>query len=300
MLLIPYALTLGVIGVLQSSWLTMMTKQLFVGPLGGNASPMFILAAIFLLWFFLQKKNVLGTPQWQWQRVIAGSIGWIAAVGIAYWATHPPPERFTAMHLFIQMHPVVGGSVVACMLYAALFLPIIPALVATLPRNIPKNGWVDLGVLLVIFFLSLFIPVIDAAYHMIVSPTILATVHALLSPLGGAIAEPEQLRLGFRGFEVIVGPICSGLNMLTLFAAFMGFLWIHLSKKGQKIHTLRMMTVIAAGLVMLFLLNILRIAFVMIIGSVSPAIGFMLFHSASGLILLLIVCVVWWKLLVRL
>lgn len=292
---IAYLITIAIILFLQLTLLENLVKHSFVGPAGWNASPMLFLATVLALWFWIHRSDTPKTLQWQKWQIIAGGIGFLIAVFLAYWATHPSLERFMATHLFIQTHPVSGGPLIAGLLYAALFLPIIPALLLCIPWNVLKNAWMDLFLLLILFFLSLFVPVLDALYHMAVSPFILASVYSLLQPLGEASTEPQQLRLGFRGFEVIVGPVCSGLNMLALFTAFFGFLWMRMHQSKQHIHHLRMISILGTGLTMLFFLNILRITIVMIIGSMSPSIGLLLFHTSAGLLLLLLVCIACWK-----
>lgn len=286
-----YLVTIGVLFFLQSAFLEGLVQHSFVGPAGWNAAPLLFLAAVLVLWLFLNRSSLPVIARWQRWQIFIGEGGLIATILCAYWATHPSLERFMAMHTFVQSNPITGGPLAAGVLYAALFLPILPALFLLLPWNILRANWRDLAVLLAIFFLSLFGPILDALYHMAVAPLILASVHTLLLPLGGAIAEPDHLRIGFRGFEVIVGPVCSGLNMLALFTAFVGFLWIRTSG----LNTARMLLSLTIGLIALFLLNILRITLVMIVGAALPAVGLLLFHSSAGLLLLLLVCLAYWK-----
>jgi exosortase E/protease (VPEID-CTERM system) len=106
-------------------------------------------------------------------------------------------------------------------------------------------------------------------------------VRLLLSPLvPELVLQPTAMRIGTNRFTVIISPGCSGLVGVALLLVF-GALYLWLFWKESRFpHSLLLL---AAGVVVLFLLNALRIAVLILIGHAGAreiAIGG--FHEQAG------------------
>ena len=284
-----FATTVGIMKVIRSKWLGDLMQHSFVGPVVWDAFPILLFG--FLLTGFLMvhrkdakelHKNRTSVRQY----LIAGAC-LIATIIFSYIATHPSLERFYSMHNFINAHAVIGGPIVAAMLYASLFAPAVPAAFLFLPPPFIRHHAIDLaflgGILLLYFTANVF----DAAFHMLVAPTILQISAAILSLFPGSVSvEPEHLRLSFESFSVVIGPVCTGLNLFALFTAVFLYMWY----KTPKIRHAKARVAFAGGIVLLFFLNILRIVLIMLIGAHAPAFATTLFHSSAGIVILALVC----------
>ncbi len=85
--------------------------------------------------------------------------------------------------------------------------------------------------------------------------------------------------LGVGGFNVIVGPACSGIESLTLFLGLFMLLWVY---EQSNLNLRRAGVVLMIGLIGTYLLNIIRIAAILLIGAKNPAFAIGLFHSQAG------------------
>jgi exosortase E/protease (VPEID-CTERM system) len=94
------------------------------------------------------------------------------------------------------------------------------------------------------------------------------------------VANPARLRLGTPQFRVMIDDACSGLEGVGLIVAF-GVVWLWIFRKESRFpHALAL---IPAGVVLVFLLNSLRIAVLILIGDAGArqiALGG--FHSQAG------------------
>jgi exosortase E/protease (VPEID-CTERM system) len=94
------------------------------------------------------------------------------------------------------------------------------------------------------------------------------------------IAEPATLVVGTQRFQVQIAPQCSGLEGVGLILAF-GILWILLLR--EECHIPRSLLLIPFGVTLIFLLNAVRIAALVLIGNAGArqiALGG--FHSQAG------------------
>ncbi len=103
----------------------------------------------------------------------------------------------------------------------------------------------------------------------------------MLGPfLPGLFAGFQDLTLGTDRFSVIVGPGCSGLEGLGLLLAFSA-LWLFLFH--NELRLLRALLLVPVSVVLLFLLNAVRIAALVLIGNAGyPDIAIHGFHSQAG------------------
>jgi exosortase E/protease (VPEID-CTERM system) len=106
-------------------------------------------------------------------------------------------------------------------------------------------------------------------------------VAAVLKPvLPNLIANPALATLGTQRFSVEIAPQCSGLEGIGLFLAF-GTAWLVLFRKEFRFP--HVLLALPSGVFVIFLLNALRIAALILIGNAgAPAIAIGGFHSQSG------------------
>jgi exosortase E/protease (VPEID-CTERM system) len=106
-------------------------------------------------------------------------------------------------------------------------------------------------------------------------------VKAFLKPLvARVVTDPKTMVIGTPGFAVSIAPECSGFEGAGLILAF-GVTWIWVFRRECRFP--QALLLIPAGVVLLFLLNALRIALLILIGDAgAPRIALGGFHSQSG------------------
>ena len=114
-------------------------------------------------------------------------------------------------------------------------------------------------------------------------PVILLT-RLIISPFTGFKNIFSQ-NIWLGQFGVHIESPCSGLQWAFFFAAIFSCFWIYYANKGPVRHR-RAAWALAGGIILLFILNALRIALLLLVGSVfSPSISIELFHSLLGVVL---------------
>ncbi len=106
-------------------------------------------------------------------------------------------------------------------------------------------------------------------------------VRALLSPLiSGFISDPATMAIGTHRFQVLIAPECSGFEGAGLILAF-GITWLWLFR--QECRFPQALILIPAGVTLIFLLNAVRLAVLILIGNAgAPRIALGGFHSQAG------------------
>lgn len=104
----------------------------------------------------------------------------------------------------------------------------------------------------------------------------------------GAIVNVSDLSVSVHGFRVIVGAPCAGVYSLFLFAVFF-LLTLYYLGKTKKIARLRSFIAFVLGFLVLFTLNIVRIAMIVFVGAYySPRIAISIFHEYTASVFFLI------------
>ncbi len=289
---IAYFLLLSTFFVISSDWLGKLLEHSFVGPVGYNNSPLVLIAFLFAFFIAVQIKVKHKKKTLHWPGVYqlcSGLLLYICSIMFAYWATHPSFERFTAMHLFIQSHPVYGGPLFAGLLYLSLLTPLLPAIVLALPLSFLTRyiGTFLSGCALVaLYVLS---SSLEGAFHILTAAHTLHMVATLLRLFPGEIIlHASQWKVAYQDFSVVFGPVCSGFTAYLLFIGL--FVLIILSQMHQKtIHYVRTALALIGGLLLLHILNIVRIVLILLIGSFSETLGLTLFHGGAGSLFLFVV-----------
>lgn len=106
-------------------------------------------------------------------------------------------------------------------------------------------------------------------------------VKAMLHPfLSRVVADPASRSIGSPSFHVEISPQCSGVEGAGLMLIF-GVLWLWIFRK--EIRFPHALLLIPAGVTVLWLLNALRIAALILIGNAgAPAVALGGFHSQAG------------------
>lgn len=297
---VAYGILLFSFFIVSSKWLGDVMEHSFVGPVNFNAFPLVLVGLMLGLFVVVVRDDVRKKklpPLRMLQIIIALCLVALAVIA-SYIATHPSLEWFFAMHLFIQVHPVAGGPFVAVLLYLALLLPVMPALALTVPwQFLLRHGWL----LLVGFFIFigyLFTNLLEALFHQFTAPLVLRWCAALLSLFPGTTTvQSDRWELTYRGFGIVLGPVCSGFTMLVLFLGIFGFVWMTLARKSNVAHG-RAFILMLSGLLILWCFNILRVVLIMFVGAASPSIGIILFHGAAGAVMFFLVFLFYIKLVV--
>lgn len=249
-----------------------------------NASPIEWLSLVLVMYAVLSHgrvRTISKEPASQlWLQNIAGAVFLITG-GFAIFFTHPDDASYQMLQQFLSSFPVTGGPTFAAVVAIILIIPFFPAYAFIDPRN-ARTRW---GELLIVFFAlvgAFFSSVLEALYYEIVLPVVIdALAHILLLFSWNVYANALRGVISIDGFRVSIGPACAGFSYIFLFLIFFGYVLYELSKK-QRMSLLRSIIAGIAGLLLVFFLNIIRIASLMLVGRISPNLAITLFHSVVG------------------
>jgi exosortase E/protease (VPEID-CTERM system) len=115
----------------------------------------------------------------------------------------------------------------------------------------------------------------------LVAPTTVSMVVSLLHWMAPeVVSDPSQAIVGTPSFQVIVSPVCSGLEGVGLMTALLGS-YVALERRALRVG--RALALIPLAVIASFLTNALRIALLVMVGThVSPEIALGGFHSKAG------------------
>lgn len=289
-LLLFCALTFATFFLLQSDAVSRLTATRSLLPSGFNALPM-LLIAIFCAFFFYRYRQTFGKkplPLPGAYQVGMGLLFWCMTIVAAWWMTHPPFWMESAWQAFAQRYEGTGVAYLAALLYASLFLPMTAYAVLLFPFSFLQKHRVFLLSGFLLFLLYLFASVAEILYHRMTVQPVLHAVAFLLGLLpGDAVLHASRWEIGYGSYLAIVGPLCSAFSIFLLFVGMFAFAWSEYAPRNNQ--QLRGALVLLSGLVLLFGANIVRIAVLVLLGSVAPASATHLIHGAgSGLFLLVI------------
>jgi exosortase/archaeosortase family protein len=292
LLAMHYGLSVTCALSVSSLWLAHVTGVPVLWPADQNAIafvlPVLLLATFWWLYRCEFPANVLIPPTDLQLGVGVAFLG--AALFLAYAATHPSNAQLDAAFALAGRSPLLGQTLITELLRVALVLPAIPLalLVFGMPflRRFAAAFWLMLGILLAVLLAG----VPDALYYESAIPGILRLTGDILGWIGVHAeidASARMVRLG--AFQSNIGPSCVGSALFILFGGFIGLLaWRLRTRPGFS--AVRMVIAGASGLLLLFILNVLRIAAIIVIGSLAPALGELLFHSIAGTLVIVGVC----------
>ncbi len=177
-------------------------------------------------------------------------------------------------HQFIYYFPLMIG-------YSFLFI-------AIFGFNFVKKFSSELFLIVYLFALYLVSQVLIETYWMYFSKVILYALGLILPLISKSVSiVPAELLVKMENFSVNVGAPCSGIYSLTTFL-FLFIASILFLKQKMKIYIIRAAVALIAGLVLVFILNIIRIAIIISVGAFySAELAINLFHEYLSAIFLL-------------
>lgn len=121
---------------------------------------------------------------------------------------------------------------------------------------------------------------VEQSWNSLSSLTFQLSQQLLLLFYDTVIADLDNKILGIENFQVRIAPQCSGYEGIGLVIIFLSlYLWL----ARQQLRFPHVLLLFPIGIVLIWLLNVLRISFLIIIGSVfSPDIAIGGFHSNAG------------------
>ncbi|MCC5970329.1 MAG: exosortase E/protease, VPEID-CTERM system [Pararhodobacter sp.] len=178
----------------------------------------------------------------------------------------------------LALIPWVAGLVLAAAASLALLVPF-----AALGRWLREERYAPLVILLVAVAVpdvaEVLLPLWD--WHFLTSLTFDAVWATLSVFAPDAEADPETYILGAEGFYVHIARQCSGLEGIALVAAFVGIYGVLF--RSELRFPQYWLIVLPLGLALSWLLNVLRIALLVLIGArISPELAVNAFHSYAG------------------
>jgi exosortase/archaeosortase family protein len=172
--------------------------------------------------------------------------------------------------------------------YFPLFLGFTSLFVGIFNTKFIKKFESELFLLIYTVCLYLIAQVLIEKFWVYFSNTILFALGYILPLFSKAVTiDPSELMVSMEGFSVNIGATCSGIYSLTTFA-FLFVASVIMIQKKAKVDMLKTVIALIAGLVMIFVLNIIRIAIIIIIGAFySPELAIELFHEYLSAVFLI-------------
>lgn len=265
-----------------------MTGSSFVGPKGMTPTPLIVLATLLTLLGIRMRTTDNQFPSAMGRQQIGiGIVLLVCAIGLSYWATHPSLERFMAMHAMIAQDLATNGPLVASLIWLALIAPLFPLLILAIPATLWMCNWKLITVVMLVYLLYLASGIAEARYYAFTGPWLVQSVMHVLSVLPGSTELNSRWDVAFGEFRATLGPQCSEFSAVLLFLAL--FMWIWHRISHGKLHSLLMgVTLAIVGMVVLWCVNVLRIAAVVVLGSFAPTLAVFLFHGSVGVVFFLL------------
>lgn len=285
-----FALQAAWIFILKSALVADLMGRTLAGRLHYGAEPMYALALLCagILVCIRQEPDVT------WGRysrpvLIAATGSWLLLAGLSLLLTYPPAPWHTIFDgmdgtaLRPSVYAALRYSVIMCMSVPALFFFFPPAFLRANRMLFFMTG----GALAGYMWLS----ILRIAVHTPMASVVLRASYGVLKIVSDDTSmNPGQLTLQSGSFSAVIGPQCLGMDSIILFLAAWPFAW-YLASRTRHISSRRAGIGLVAGLIILLFLNIIRIALIMLAGSVLPQKGVDLFHGSMGAILFFAVLV---------
>jgi len=236
-----------------------------------------VLSAVLLVFGYSKAKNTLlpiserladASPVWRFLAAHFAAMSAFAFLSVLLFGGTPRAETplvlawlaaglcgiATGVFFFIppKVFRELAGSAGSAWIYAAAAAVITPVLTASTQRL--WKGATALTFELVRFFINPFVP--------------------------GLVAIPATRTIGSQKFTVEIAPACSGLEGMGLILVF-SVLWLWFFRRDYKFP--RVLLLIPIGVSVMFLLNVMRIAILIVIGNAGASnVALGGFHSQAG------------------
>lgn len=179
----------------------------------------------------------------------------------------------------LQLGTILTYFVCLYIVYACLFLAIFGSSFA---RAFAKELMLFANVSLVFLLCSYLLDLYWRSFSFVILRAL-----AFILPFfaKGAVINETDLSVAANGFRVIVGAPCAGVYSMFLFVVFF-LLSLYFLTRTKKIHVGRAVIVFFTAILVLFALNIVRVALIVLIGAYySPEIAISIFHEYAASII---------------
>ncbi len=231
------------------------------------------------------------------QVLMALPIACIAAV-LAFSAQYPPPAALPWFAQFPAASPLAVNAISAAVVLALLVLPMAAALLLLFPWRWLRERRLPLVAAFLIVAAYFFSFAAGLAYHALTVGFTLRLAMATLALLPGTTAGvPEHWWIQYEGFRLNVGPGCSGLPVVVIFATlFAAFCW-----RFPPRSPIAAVKAALGGLLpcaLLPVVNAFRIAAIAVVGAHAPGLAVALLHGTGGTLLFLLLFLAYTRIIV--
>lgn len=291
-------LRLTIAGVMASGMVWLMqsgaTDAWFPYPLVEQTAPTtwaFILPWMLFLFLGLAvREDVRSRPSLHrpsFEQSIFLTIGIGLLLLFSLWLLHPDSAQFAALQRFGAQFPTIGDPLLSAYVGTIILLPILLLPLLFLPFSLLLRHRIGVMLSLISAIGFLLFPVLEALYFGITGPPLVSAVQGILRLLpGGVPVDLNRWQVGYGDFSATVGYGCTEFSSVIFLIGLLGAAFRSLHRR-QCLSPWRAVFVLLFGIGLLWLLNVLRIAAIVIIGSYHRAFALTLFHSGIGLILFL-------------
>lgn len=290
-LMVAWMLSITLLGLMRSR----MADALFEHPLIEPTTPtiwVYMLPFLFFALFGIaMRRDVRSRSSLPRPLLMHGILALVSTVLLSLLSLsllHPSATQFEALQQFGTNHPPIGDPLLGALLSFLLFLPILPILWLVLPMQLLQRHHMESMLITLAILGFLLFPALEAAYFHITAPPLIAAVQWVLRQLPGTIpTDMSQWQVGYESFTATVGYACTELSSVVFLIGLLGIAF-HSLHRRHPISLHRASAILLLGFVLLWVLNVLRIAAIVVIGSYHRAFALSLFHSGIGLILFLL------------
>lgn len=299
-LAIVYGSTVFLAEIMPSKWLAQLTGKPAAVATKLEGYPPVILAFLLVGFLFLNRKLFTKTETKlpSLQNVVIALLVFGVALLFTFNLTHPDYHLLLKQVEIANQSPLFYAPLLGSAYTSILYIPFLPAMALFFSFAFLKRyGW-QFGVILLIVLASIFSTFLEAKYHFLVFGSTVGLVQWFLELFGQLItADYQTMQLSHQGFSVIVGPACSGFRFAAIFTLLYAVTWLALARKTDP-RTMRLLIAYIAGLGLLFVVNVIRIASIMAVGAYSPYLALILFHEVIGTLLFFLVFFLYLKFVV--
>lgn len=220
------------------------------------------------------------------------------AIEALYIAFHLPPSVASSVAAFSRAHPLWGTGLVSGLLRLALFLPSLAAAALFLPWKTLRSLWPAAFAGIVLLFAYSLVQLGQFYYIRFLGEPIVVLTQSLLELIpNGRPVLSEGLELQYGAFRVIIGPPCLGLDAIAFFSALYWVMCLAVART-RRLSVMKAVAVWMVSAVLLYFLNVVRVAAIMVVGANTSREATDLFHQGIGALIVfgLFLVVVRWVL----
>ncbi|MBP9750452.1 MAG: exosortase/archaeosortase family protein [Candidatus Peribacteraceae bacterium] len=204
------------------------------------------------------------------------------AVEVLYVAFHLPAAAVSAVAAFSRANPLWGAALVSSLLRLALFLPALAAGTFFLRWKTLRSLWPAALAGIVLLFAYSLVQLGQFYYIRFLGEPIVVLTQSLLELIpNGRPVLSEGLELQYGAFRVIIGPPCLGLDAIAFFSALYWVMCLAVART-RRLSVTKAVSVWLASAVIVYFLNVVRVAAIMVVGANTSREATDIFHQGIG------------------